>query len=345
MSNVFTQIQRLHATIESAANIQPLWAVAIMVVGFVLLVYGGNALVLGSASIARRLGISPLVVGLTIVAAGTSAPELFLNLAAALSGETDICFGNIVGSNIANIGLVLAVGGLIAPLVVSRRVVMSEIPWMIGVSCAFAGFLLLHEPGEAAGIKGIGRPGGILFLSVFVILIFVWIRLARSAGETVVPDDIPAAPLPLAILALIAGLLLLPVGGEFARAGAVGLATYFQWPTVVIGLTIVALATSLPELFTTIACCRRGESDMAIGNVVGSNLFNLVLVMGLTATVKPVPLPPGGWIDIGVMLGLSVVLLPLAFVRLRINRVESILLLTVYGGYIGFQVWRALSST
>ncbi|MEM7228014.1 MAG: calcium/sodium antiporter [Planctomycetota bacterium] len=339
MTNVVQAIQNALTWLETQCNASWVAATISMMVGFVLLLVGGNVLVSGASGVARRLGIPSLIIGLTIVAAGTSAPELFLNLAAALDGATDLCFGNIVGSNIANVGLVLGIGGLITPLVVPRRVIRNELPWMIGVSAMLVVFVIITEPGEAASTRGIGRLGGLIYFTIFLGLILAWVWMCvRDETPPEDPDEIlPTWAISLTLLIL--GMVLLPLGGEAARAGAVGLATAMNVPNVVIGLTIVALATSLPEVATTIAACRQGKTDLAVGNVVGSNLFNLLLVMGLTATVNPVALPAGGWLSMGVMIGIALLLIPLAMTnQRRITRGESLLLLAIYAGYMIYLV-------
>jgi len=342
-------MQRLLESYESIVNAldrfsqgSPALGLVVMAVGIVLLMAGGHTLVVGAASLARRLGISPIIVGLTIVAAGTSAPELVLNLAAALDGVTDLCFGNIVGSNIANIGLVLGVGGLIAPLVVARRVVSTEIPWVIGASVLLVVLLLVSEPGQPAGVHAVGRVGGFIFLTIFTGLLLAWIIVARRGELPPEAESVPSASVPAAILALLAGIVLLPIGGECARSGAVGIALSFGVPEVIIGLTIVAIATSLPELATTVACCLRGQTDIALGNVVGSNLFNILLVLGLTSLVKPIEVPAGGWIDIAVMLGLACALYPLARTGGTLHRWEAAALLGSYVVYLTYLTLRSV---
>ena len=330
------------------------------VIGVVLLLLGGTWLVDGAVGIARRLRLSPLLIGLTIVAFGTSAPELFFNIAAALSGHPELSFGNVVGSNIANIALVLGLAALARPLLVSSRVVRKDLPMLIIVS---AGMLLLAWLGPAITDDGIIEDGwtrtdGLIMLAVFMLATWVWYRMGRrdradpltAEAEAEARSEKRLAPA-AAVSLFILGLVALVAGGKLAELGAVGVARWLGLSQTLIGLTVVAVATSLPEVVTSLIACRRGHTDLAVGNVVGSNLFNILLVLGLTATVASVPVPAEptllgierGWGDLFVMLALALLLLPIAATsQRRIRRWEGALLLIVYATYIAFSVVREL---
>jgi cation:H+ antiporter len=318
-----------------------------LLIGVVLLLAGGRWLVDGSVRIARRLGVSTLFIGLTVVAFGTSSPELFFNVTAALGGNSDLSFGNVVGSNIANIALVLGAASLIAPLAVHGRIIRMELPLLIGVSALML-VLARTPPRLASGsveLDGFSRVDGAVLMAGFALVTWAWFRLARAdksdplsaEAEEEAREDAPRAGSPaLAVVLFVAGLLALMAGGKVTEIGAVGTAERLGLSSTLVGLTFVALATSLPELVTSIIAMRRGHSDLAVGNVVGSNLFNILLVLGLTALCAPVGVPAGrGWFDLLVMFGFTIVLFPIAFSGgNRITKVEGTLLLAGYAAYI-----------
>lgn len=331
----------------------PFWAPWVLLVGVGLLLLGGRWLVNGSVTLARRLGISTLIVGLTVVAFGTSAPELAFNIIAAVNGNTELSFGNVIGSNIANVGLVLGLSAMTAPLIIHHRVIGKELPWLVLISLGTI-LLALLPPDVVVGNQlqfGFARLDGWILLGVFLVFILMWYRMARRDVRAAPPLTEEAIPysehksLPLAILLVLLGLTLLCAGGKGAEIGAVRLALMLHVEKDVIGLTIVAIATSLPEAIASITACRAGHSDLAVGNVIGSNLFNLLLVMGLTCVVQPVPIPAeGAWVDLAVMFGITLVLLPLAWRRgLRIGRMDGLALVICYLTFLGFRVVAALN--
>lgn len=328
----------------------------LLAAGIVVLIAGGDMLVRGAAAMAARLGVAPLIIGLTIVAFGTSAPELSLNVVAATSGATDLSFGNIIGSNIANIGLILGISALLRPMAVHSTLVKREIPIMLVASALLAGMMLMgpQVTGERAGV-GLARFEGVVLLIGFgaFMAIVLGTTMRRSAGDPVAVAAAEEAEeksggektrsLRWCLLMFFAGLALLLVGGKLAEMGAVGAALRLGLTETLIGLTIVAVATSLPELATSLIAMKKGETDIAVGNIFGSNIFNLLLIMGVTATVAPVPLPEGGWMALAVMGLLTVALVPMCFTANRtISRIEGAGLLVAYGAYMAFEVWRAL---
>ena len=326
----------------------PLGAAVALAVGIAALLAGGYWLVQGSVALARRLGVSTLLIGLTVVAFGTSAPELAFNIIAAAGGHSELSFGNIVGSNIANIGLVLGITALISGLNVHSRVVTKELPWLIVVSLAMVALAWL--PPGAGGARAFSRLDGVLMCAGFVVFMVVWKRmgqqdradpLVRELGEEAEEDA--GLALGSAIAFFVAGLVLLVAGGKLAEQGAVSIADSLGLSEALIGLTIVAVATSLPELTTGIIACRSGHPDLAVGNVVGSNIFNLLLVLGVTATVNPVAVPTWGFWDLIAMIVLTLLLLPIALThRQKITRLEGLGLLALYAGYMTFTVLREL---
>jgi cation:H+ antiporter len=317
--------------------------------GILLLVAGGHGLVAGAVTIARRLGVSTLVVGLTIVAMGTSAPELAFNVIAALSGHEGLSFGNIVGSNIANIGLVLGITAIVTPLVVHGRVVSKELPWLVVVS--IVALLVTYLPGVASVAGGgFSRISGFVMLLWFGVFMVTWYRMGRSdrtdplvkgLGEEAEAEALGS--MKGAIVRVLTGLFALGFGGKFAEEGAVGLAQAMGLSEALIGLTIVAIATSLPEAVTALVAVRKGHHDLAIGNIVGSNLFNLLLVLGVTAVIKPVPRPEHGVWDLAAMTVITILLWVMALThKLKVTRPEGVVLLGLYLGYMTWSVLREI---
>ena len=325
---------------------QPLTAALILALGIGLLLLGGNWIVSGSVTIARRLGWSTLLIGLTLVAFGTSAPELFFNVIAAIDGHSELSFGNVVGSNIANIGLILGIAALIHPLTVHGRVVEKELRWLVLVTLGMI-LLALVPPGAASGVKGHSRWDGAGMLVVFVVFMLAWYRMGRrDAADSHVRDlkeearEEAGKSLPIAVVLFLIGLAGLIGGGMLAKEGAVSIASSLGLSEALIGLTVVAVATSLPELTTSVIACRKGHFDLAVGNVVGSNLFNILLVLGVTASIKPVAMPARGLWDLGAMGLITLLLVPIAVSnRRRIMRWEGAVLLILYFGYMTFGVW------
>lgn len=306
---------------------------ALVAVGIVLLYGGGEALVTGATALARRLGMTPLVVGLTVVAFGTSAPELAATLAAALQGSPEVAFGNVVGSNVFNIGLILGVAALVFPLAGRARFLRREMPFMI-----FTGVLLLVQVADGR----IGRVEGVFLLVLLVAYLAVLLRKdeesARVAAEFAREYGEVAAPLWVSVLRVVVGIALLVLGAHVLVLGAVGLARDLGISERVIGLTIVACGTSLPELASSIVAAARREGDLVLGNVVGSNIFNVLAILGTTSLVAPIGLEmsAGVWVDLSVMLLFSVALWPFLVSRGRLDRAEGIVLLV---GFVGYMVY------
>lgn len=307
--------------------------------GLAGLFFGGEWLVKGSSRLARSFGISALIIGLTIVAIGTSMPELIVSTDAALRGSSDISVGNVIGSNIANIGLILGLAGLISPMVVKTSLVRREIPIMVGVTLLL---LLLIGDGQISQVDGLLLlVGMVAFLSL---LIYAEQRASQAeqvleAGveaelEREIDGEITAKQRPREALRVLLGIALLVVGARLTVDGAVALARGIGVSELVIGITLVAVGTSLPELATSVVAAIRGEADISIGNVVGSNIANILLILGLTSVISPVTVAPQIIrLDIWVALGFALVLFPFALNQ-KLTRWEAGVLLAVYVGYI-----------
>jgi len=317
-------------------------------VGLVLLLVGAELLVRGSSRLALSLGISPLVVGLTVVAFGTSAPELAVSVQSAWSGQADIALGNVMGSNIFNVLLILGISAVITPLVVTQKLVRVEVPFMIGISVLLGG---LAWNGRLGRPEGAVLFGGLVAYTVLTVL-FAMREKGRDGAapgreEADGRDRSRAAGKGFwirSVLQVIAGLVLLVIGARWLVEGAVALARLLGLDDLVIGLTIVAAGTSLPEVATSIVASLRGERDIAVGNVVGSNIFNILGVLGLTALVAPhgIQVSPAALrFDLPVMIAVAVACLPIFLTGHRISRWEGALFLGYYGAYTAYLVLRA----
>lgn len=330
------------------------WPLPTVIVGVALLLAGGWGLVEGAVGLARRLGISPLIIGLTIVAFGTSAPELSFNIIASLNENSDLTFGNVIGSNIANIGLVLGLSALIAPLTLHSAILSREAPMLMAVTLlALAmGLLPPHATIRGTPADGYATLDGLILLFCFLVFLAIWLRVAQSdRNDPVAREMIEQAgpvesvrPIGASLVYFVAGLALLIVGGKATEIGAVGLARMFGLSEAIIGLTIIAIATSLPEVATSIIAAARGQTDIAIGNVIGSNVFNLLLVLGASAVISPVAVPRmhGQW-DLIAMTIMTAVLLAFVLVgRHTISRLAGAFLVLLYIATIGWSAAREM---
>lgn len=311
-------------------------AIVLLCIGLALLVWSADRLVFGAAALAKNLGVTPLVIGMTILAMGSSAPEMMVSATAALEGKTDTAVGNVLGSNIANIALILGLTALIKPLSISSAIIRRELPLMMGVTLV-AGLLLWDSH--------LGFMEGVLLIALFVIFLLAMLKISRSAKETGDPlvdeqeSEIPQGVSNMAAgIWTVVGLLLLPYAANMLVDSAVIIAKHFGMSDLVIGLTIIAVGTSLPELAASIASLFKGEDDMAVGNIIGSNVFNILAVMGLPGLLNPSQLSPLAMgRDYYVMLGISVLLVVMALgKRRRINRVEGLILLVCFVAYQGY---------
>ena len=314
-----------------------------LIAGLVLLVAGAEVLVRGAAKLAAQFGIPPLIIGLTVVAFGTSAPETAVSVQAALNGSGDIAIGNVLGSNIANVLLILGMTSLIAPLIVSRQLIRLDVPIMIGAS------LVTYA---LAWDGSLSRLDGALLFSAVVGYTLFLISSSRRASAAAAADDefakefgLDETPKPYATLInaalVVVGLVLLVTGSNFLVEGAVSLARALGLSELVIGLTVIAIGTSLPELATSILAAIRGERDIAVGNIVGSNIFNLLCVLGLASLVSPAAISVASSalaFDFPVMIAVAVACLPIFFTGYAINRWEGLLFLAYYAAYTGYLV-------
>ena len=323
-----------------------LLALGLIAAGMVLLVVGGDALLRGAVGLATLLRLTPAIIGLTVVAAGTSVPELAVSVLAAMRDSADLAVGNVVGSNIFNISFIIGLCALIGPLAISGNTIKLEYPVLVLVTLMF---VAIAEDGM------VSRLEAIFFLAVYVGFTAYLISLVRAQmnqqevaeyrGEVkeLQPPSANGASLPLALVLVVGGGALLGGGAHLTVTGAASLAEMLGMSERVIGLTIVAVGTGLPEVVTSAVSSFRGRDDVAIANVIGSNLFNILGILGLSALVTPLPVAAGivasdNWW----MLGVTLLLFPLMFTGLRVNRWEACLLLTVYAFYLAWLLtWTA----
>ncbi len=317
------------------------------VLGIGLLISGAEALVRGSSRLAAAFGISPLVVGLTVVAFGTSSPELVVTVQASLAGQADLAIGNVVGSNITNVLLILGIAAVLLPLTVAQKLVRLDVPIMIGVS------VLMFVLGRDGTISRL--DGTLLFVGIISYIIFS-IRASRRESLQIQQEyaDEYGQPLPVDhgrwfknIMLIIGGLVLLILGARWIVTGAVAFAEAMGVSQLVIGLTVIALGTSLPEIAATVVASLRGERDIAVGNVVGSSIFNILAVLGVAALSTPAGITVSATalaFDIPVMIAVALACLPIFLHGHQIYRWEGFLFLSYYGAYTIYQLLNASRS-
>ncbi|KJG01176.1 calcium/sodium antiporter [Photobacterium angustum] len=306
-------------------------AIVLLCVGLVLLVWSADRLVYGAAALAKNFGVAPLVIGMTILAMGSSAPEMMVSATAALAGKTDTAVGNVLGSNIANIALILGITAMLKPLSIGSTIIRRELPLMLGVT-VIAGLLLWDNY--------LGRMEGAFLAVLFVLFLLAMLKISKSSKNDPLAEE-QEAEIPTgvknstAIIWVFIGLGLLLYSSDMVVESAVVIAKHYGMSDLVIGLTIIAVGTSLPELAASIASIYKGEDDMAVGNIIGSNVFNILAVMGIPGLLNPSVLSPLAMgRDFYVMLGLSVLLLLMALgKRRRINRIEGGILVLCFIAY------------
>lgn len=315
----------------------------LFVIGFYALIKGADILVVGSASIAKKFNVSDLVIGLTIVSMGTSMPELIVNIIASNSGSADIAIGNVVGSNISNILLILGVAALIYPLTIRNSTVLSEIPYSI------IALLLVAFSANATFFSGdvalqIGRIDGIVFILFFALFMGYIIKLSRE-GRSDLVEEAPEEFLPTsrAVIFIVLGILGLFFGGKWVVEGAVNIASQFGLSEKLIGLTIVAIGTSLPELVTSAVAAYKKSTDIAIANVIGSNIFNLLWVLGISALIRPMNFDTALNIDMAVLL-VATCLIIFSLItgksKNQIGKPTGVLFIATYVAYLVFLINR-----
>ena len=314
-------------------------AIIFIIVGFVALVKGADFLVDGASAIAKRFGISDLVIGLTVVAFGTSMPEFVVNMVSVAEGSTDLAITNILGSNIINTFVILGLTALVYPVASQKRSRDFDIPMSIIAGVLVLCFVAIQLPsGESE--RGIGRIGGIILLLMFCYFLYNTFRHAKDHPEESDSEAVKPMGIWKAILLLCLGFIGLVIGGELIVKSAVNIAVRCGVSEAIIGLTIVALGTSLPELATSVIAAFKKNSDIALGNVIGSNIFNVFFVLGMSATIRPLPAYEGIELDAIIAASGSVIVWMAVKTNKerKVQRWAGLLLLLIYGGYLTYRL-------
>ncbi len=314
-----------------------MWDWLVFLGGFCLLIPGANFLVNSASSLAGRLKIPNIVIGLTIVAFGTSSPEMIVNIIASVGGRSEIAMGNVIGSNIFNILLILGVTAIISPLVVKSSTTWIEIPFSLLTAAVV--FILAYLLYAGPGVRTLSRTDGIILLVMFAGFSFYSYYLTRK-GDITETVEIKTRSVLWSVILIVAGLMMLIAGGRIIVTSAVSIARGFGFTERIIGLTIVSAGTSLPELATSIVAALKGKTDIAIGNIVGSNIFNVCLILGLSTIISPIMVTQGAGIDLLVNVAASLLLFIFVFTRKgrQIDRMEGFLFVSAYLGYLLFLI-------
>ncbi len=307
--------------------------VIFLLFGFVLLIKGADVFVTGAGSVAKKFNIPDLVIGLTVVAFGTSAPELAVSSLASVSGQNSMAISNIVGSNIFNLLVVLGVCSMIKPINVEKGIIKKEIPLALGISCLL--FILLFDGFNFTnGVYGLSRVDCLILLICFVFFMFYILKNAKNdvvvSDETEEIDELSTSK---SVIYILIGLTAVVFGGNLVVNNATLIAQALGVSETVIGLTIVAMGTSLPELVTSVIACRKGSSDMAMGNVIGSNIFNMLLILGVSGTISPLSVDILAVYDAAFVIMCTVLVLIVSRSKYQINRLEGAIMLCIFASY------------
>lgn len=310
----------------------------LLILGMVLLIKGADFFVEGSSNVAKYFKIPSLIIGLTLVSIGTSLPETSVSVSSALQGKSDLSFGNVIGSNIFNVLVVIGCCSLIKPMVVSKGIIKFDIPIYVGIIALLAIFAFAITPFEIVWYEAL-----ILFLIFLGYMVFVVFRAKKNPeveAETTEEETKKKKPMWLNIIFIIGGLAAIIVGGELVVKNASDIALYFGMSELLVGLTIVAVGTSLPELVTSMVATKKGEVDIAVGNAIGSCLFNIILILGLSGMINNITLQPSSYIDL-IIMSVSVILIFLfSFKKLKVNRIQGLILVLTYVLYLAFVIYR-----
>lgn len=301
-----------------------------LIVGFVLLIKGADFFIEGSSSVAKKLRVPSIIIGMTIVAMGTSLPETSVSVSASIAAKNDLAISNVIGSNIFNLMVVCGICAVLCPLTVDGTTLKRDFPFSI----VMAGLLM-----ALGGIDGVvGRFDGILFLVLFVVFLLIMIYSAKKSRDNSAPeaDEYKIMPVWKCILYMVGGIAAIAAGGEMVVEGASDIARAFGMSENLIGMTIVALGTSLPELVTSVVAARKNELDMALGNVIGSNIFNILFVLGIASAISPVSYTNENLIDSAVLIVMSMIVLIFCLPKKRLIRWNGAAMLALYAGYTAY---------
>ena len=305
--------------------------ILILILGFLLLIKGADFFVDGSSSIAKKFKIPPMVIGLTLVAFGTSAPELAVSIDAALALSNGLVFGNVIGSNIANTLLILGLSAAITPISISKKTIFKEMPFLIVSTIAMAVMAMDKLIDNSRNL--LSRVDGMILLLLFVIYFFSMIEMIVNNKEKD-SEEVESMPLLKSSVLTVFGLIAIVMGADLTVTSAVSIAALFGLSETLIGLTVVAVGTSLPELITSVVAAKKGENDIAIGNIIGSNVFNILLVLGVSASINPIIISSRNYIDLVILIIATVTTMLIMFTGSKISKCEGRLMYLAYFGYI-----------
>lgn len=306
------------------------WNIILLLVGFVLLIKGADFFVDGSSSVAKLLGIPGFVIGLTVVAMGTSAPEAAVSITAGISGSNEIAISNIIGSNLFNLLVVAGLSAVIKPFKIERTILKRDFSINVG-ACALLLVLLI------LGFS-MGRLDGIILLALFIGYVVYVVVDALKHRDTQVDDVVKTMKPIFSVLAIVGGLAAVIFGGDLVVDNAVIIAQRLNWSETFIGLTIIALGTSLPELVTSIVAAKKGESGLALGNVIGSNLFNIMLVLGLSSSIKPIPADSSMIVNAAILLAVTAIIYIACLIRKSLGRIVGGVCVCGYAAYTAYLI-------
>ncbi len=306
-------------------------SVIFLIIGLILLVKGADYFVDGSSSIAKRLNIPSIVIGLTLVAFGTSAPELAVSISGSINEVNGIVFGNVIGSNIVNILFILGLSAFITPINIKTKTIFKEMPFAILTTIAM---MLMVMDGLVNGdpVSTISRSEGWILLLFFAIYLYSMVEIAIGDNEES-QTGIIILPIFKSIFFTIGGLIAIILGADLVVKGSIKIATIMGLSETVIGLTIVAIGTSLPELITSVMAAKKGENDIAVGNIIGSCIFNVLLVLGISSVIYPINISPENYSDLWILLVSMLIVVPMMYTSKKISRCEGILMMLGYVGY------------
>ena len=311
----------------------------LLIIGFILLIKGADGFVSGASSIAKRFNIPSLIIGLTIVAFGTSAPEAAVSITAALNGQNDMAIANVVGSNIFNLSFVVGATALINPIKVQKSTIIKEFPFVMLASIVLA--ILAHDTRfQGYSENALTRADGLMLLALFIIFMYYLIEMAFSAKHDVVEEEIEVMSLGKSILYSLLGIAGIIIGGDLVVNSASDIALTWGMSQNLVGLTIVSVGTSLPELVTSVIAARKGESDIAIGNAVGSNIFNILFILGISSFIHIIDVNTVVFLDMLVMLLISLITFIFASTKKTISKTEGATLIIIYILYMAFVIIR-----
>ena len=311
----------------------------LLLLGFVFLIKGADGFVSGASSIAKKFSIPPLIIGLTIVAFGTSAPEAAVSVTAALKGQNDMAIANVVGSNIFNFLVVIGVTAMVKPIKVQKSTIIKEFPFVI-LSCFVLSVISHDVRFQNATENMLSRADGFILLSLFAIFMYYLIEMALTSKDQAEQDDVEEIALSKSIIYSIVGIIGIVLGGQLVVNSASNIALAWGMSENLVGLTIVSVGTSLPELVTSIVAARKGESDIAIGNAVGSNIFNLLFVLGVSSAIHSIAVHPIVFYDMMIMIATTILTYLLSVTKRSISRGEGAVLFVLYIVYLVYIIMR-----